>query len=267
MGIADAPVWLSGLVMAIAFGIALEAGYRLHVWAIRGREDEKTSEGAGHIISAALGLLGLLIGFTFAMAGERYEARREMVVEESNAISTTYLRDQLFDEPARAQLSALLADYVKVRQSFAAAGVDPRKLDEVDARSAALQGRIWEESGMALRTPAGAPLTTSVLQATTQMFDLAASRRAALDGRVPAHVFLVLTVYALATAGIMGYGLAIRRRRHWIASNGLFVLVALAIALIADLDQPRSGGIRVSQTPLDRAASAILQANKLQPSR
>jgi hypothetical protein len=75
---------------------------------------------------------------------------------------------------------------------------------------------------------------------------------------VPQGVLWALASFALATAAIMGYGLAAGGRRHRVASSGLFVLVALAIALIVDLDQPRSGLITIVQTPLDRAAASIL---------
>ena len=258
MNLADAPIWLSGLLMSVAFLVAVEAGYRLHGWSMQGRVDPDGSEGASHIVGAAIGLLGLLIGFTFAMSAERYEARRHLVVEEANAISTVYLRDQLFAEPERGRLHGLLADYVKTRQGFVAAGVDARRLDAVDAATAQVQARIWTVTGAAVRTPAGAALTTSVLQATTDMFDLAASRRAALDSRVPQGVLLMLAVFAFTTAAILGYGLATKGRRHRVASGGLFVLVALAIALIADLDQPRTGTVQISQTPFDRVADSIL---------
>lgn len=257
MGFADAPVWLAGLIMAIAFPLAMEAGYRLHAVLARGPADGEASSGAGHIVSAALALLGLLIGFTFAMAAERYETRRALVVGEANAIGTTYLRDQLLAEPERGRLLVLLGDYAKVRQSFAAAGVDARRLDDVDARTAEVQARIWAETGAALRAPAAAPFTTSVLQTTNDMFDFAATQRAALDARVPDGVFSMLALFAALAAAIMGYGLAAGRRRHLVASSGLFVMVAMAIALVIDLDQPHAGGIRVSQTPLNRMAASI----------
>jgi hypothetical protein len=263
--LADAPVWLSGLLMAVAFLIAMEIGYRLHLRVMGGREDRDRSEGAGHVVTAALGLLALLIAFTFEMSSQRYELRRQLVVEEANAITVNYLRDQLFDEPARGQLSAVMVDYAKDRADFGDQGVDTKTLDAADARDAVFQQRIWQETALALRARAAAPLTTSVLEATNSMIDAAASRRAALEARVPERVFAELVLYAFATAVIMGYTLAVGRRRHRVASTVLFILVALAISLIADLDQPRTGAIIVSQAPIQRAVAAIVAAEAAKP--
>jgi hypothetical protein len=136
MTLADTPVWLSGLIMALIFPLAVEGGFLLHRRLLQRSGEAETGDGAGQIVAAALALLGLLIGFTFAMAADRYETRRQLVVEEANAISTTYLRQQLFDEPARGRLSALTRDYIRARLAFVAAGVDQKRLDAVDARTA-----------------------------------------------------------------------------------------------------------------------------------
>ena len=256
-GFADAPVWLDAVIMAIGFPLAVEAGYRLHGAFLRDRGDEPADPSVGQMVSAALALLGLLIGFTFAMAADRYETRRELVVAEANAIGTTRLRCELFEEPERGRLLGLLKDYIVARQAFPRAGTDPGKLDQVDRQTAVIQTAIWRETGAALRQPANTALTTTVLQATNTMFDLTASRRAALDARVPDGVFAVLALFAGLTAAIVGYGLATGRKRHLVVSSGLFVMVALAITLIIDLDQPRGGLITISQASLDRLAAAI----------
>jgi hypothetical protein len=253
------PAGIVGIAMIVAFPLAVEAGYRLHRRLGAGVSRGESPEATGMIVSSSLVLLGLLIGFTFAMSADRFETRRRLVVDEANAISTAWLRQQLFDEPERGRLGLLMRQYVVARQSFAAAGMDTRKLDADDARAAELQTQIWRETAAALRTPAGAPLTVPVLQATNEMFDLAASRRAAWDAQVPRAVVRSLVAYAALTAMIMGYGLAVGGRRYYLASSGLFVLVAVIIALIIDLDQPGSGRILVPQEPLDRIAAQILK--------
>ena len=75
----------------------------------------------GYVVSAVLGLLALMLGFTLAMAVDRYETRRALVLEEANAIGTTYLRAQLFGEPHRARLSKLLVEYNDNRLALALA--------------------------------------------------------------------------------------------------------------------------------------------------
>ena len=251
----DAPVWLIGPVMVIAFPLAVEAGYRFHALS-HAAKSEGDEGGAGYIVSAALALLGLLIGFTFSMSSERYETRRHLVVDEANAISTTWLREQLLDEGSRGDLAPLMRDYVQTRQAFAFSW-SGRALAANEARTQALQQQIWTRTAAALREPAAAPLTTSLLQTTNDMFDLAATRRAARDAKVPAAVLWALIVCAATGALIMGYGLAAGGRRHLVASSGLFALIALSITLIVDLDQPRQGSIQVSTAPMDRVAADI----------
>jgi purine-cytosine permease-like protein len=92
------------------------------------------------------------------------------------------------------------------------------------------------------------------------MFDLPSARRAALDAQVPPPVLWTVIVVAVIAAILTGYGLAAGRHRHRLASSVLFVAVALTITLIVELDEPRSGLIRVPQTPFDRTADAILSA-------
>src|SRR3954468_6879483 len=93
------PIWLMTLVIAVVLLGAGEMGYRV---ARRRGDAEKSDE--GHVLSAMLALLGLLVGFTFSIAVTRHELRRSLVVEEANAIGTEYLRAQLVPEPFGARL-------------------------------------------------------------------------------------------------------------------------------------------------------------------
>jgi hypothetical protein len=243
--------------LAVALPLMAEAG-RFVRRRQREHDGELEKDDAGGFGSSALALLGLLIAFTFAMASERFETRRQLVVAEANAISTAYLRSQLFDEPFKSRLGAAYADYVRARPAFVAAGHDKARLDAADAQLAAIQARIWADSGAAIRTPTGQPLTVSVLVATNEMFDLAASQRAALDARVPLGVRLALMVFALVTAGIVGWTLEGKWPSRPLAPMALFLMVACAIGLIADLDQPRGGLITVPQAPMEAVARQVL---------
>jgi hypothetical protein len=256
MRFADWPILLA-LILAVALPLIAEAGRRLRRRRLADDAALET-EDAGQFASSALALLGLLIAFTFSMASERFETRRQLVVSEANAISTAYLRSQLFDEPARSRLGAAYADYVRARPAFVAAGFDQARLDAADVQLASVQARIWSETGAAIRTPSGQPLTVGVLIATNEMFDLAASQRAALNARVPFGVRLSLVVFALLTAGIVGWSLEGRWPRSPLAPLALFTMVACAIGLIADLDQPRGGLITVPQAPMEAVARQVL---------
>jgi hypothetical protein len=258
--ISAVPSWAIAIILAVVFVLSVEAGWRLYTVRRRDHDDNGVTVGAGYIVSASLGLLSLLLGFTLAMSLDRFEARRNLVVDEAGAISTAWLRDQLFDQPFREQLDALLRDYVRERRTLASVGMSQTALDAADQRAGALQQRIWQETIAALRAPGASVLITPVLQATNEMFDLPAARRAALDAEVPPPILWTLVLVAVIAAAITGYGLAAGRHRHLVTSSGFFVAAALTITLIIELDQPRGGLIIVPQTPIDRVADTILNA-------
>jgi hypothetical protein len=259
--------WLGTLAIAAVlttlFALSLGIGWRLMRRRDRGASDgasDGASTGAGYIVGSTLGLMSLLIGFTLALSLDRYEVRRRLVGEEASAIQTAWLRDSLLDQPYRSQLDGLLRAYIRGRRLLPLAGLDPAALDAQDRRSEAMQQRIWQVTAQALSTPNDARMTTVVLQATNAMFDAPSARRAALDAQVPSPVLAALVIVATIAAAITGYGLAAGGHRHRIASLGLFMVAALIIALIIELDEPESGFIRVSQAPFDRVADAILSA-------
>jgi hypothetical protein len=255
--------WLGTLAIATVltalFALSLGLGWRL-MRRLDGGADEGASTGAGYLVGATLGLMSLLIGFTLALSLDRYEVRRRLVGEEASAIQTAWLRDSLLDQPYRSQLDSLLRAYIRERRLLPLAGLDPAALDAQDRRSESMQQRIWQVTAQALSTPNDARMTTVVLQATNAMFDAPGARRAALDAQVPAPVLAALVIVGVIAAAITGYGLAAGGHRHRIASLGLFVVAALIITLIIELDEPESGFIRVSQAPFDRVADAILSA-------
>ena len=106
-----------GLVLVIIFPLAVEIGFRLELLLARRRSEPLHVEGGGYTVSAIIGLLGLLIGFTFALASERFDTRRSLVVDEANAVSTTWLRQQMLEDPWRSRLVIRSGGSTRVRSS------------------------------------------------------------------------------------------------------------------------------------------------------
>lgn len=255
-------LWLASAGLALALPLAVEAGYRLHRWSSRSAKPP-ANDGWAPLLAGAVTLLALLLGFTVAMATDRYETRRRLVIDEANAISTTYLRARAFEGPSGAVLRAAILRYADGRRRAYLAGDDPRKIASVERAADLQRNQIWAATLAALRQPEGAAMTTVTLQATNDMFDIAASRQATLEARVPPPILLSLVVYAIVTAGLSGYGLGAYGVRHGVASTLLFLMVAVLIALVMDLDRARSGGIRVSQSALERVAVSIAAAERV----
>ena len=247
---------LTWIGYSVALILVVEAGYRGFAW-YRRRREIAGEEDTSFVVSAALTLLALLVAFTFGMAHSNYELRRDLVTEEATAISTTHLRHQLLDDPHRAELNALMADYVRVRMSFSTDRADPAALQETRLQTARLQTAIWKVTDSALETPSGQRVSVPLLNATNEMFDDAERRYAAFDAKIPERILQSLHAFALGSALLVGLSLAASGSRHFVVTSGLFILVGLALSLVSDMDNGASGRIVTSQAPMERVAEAI----------
>jgi hypothetical protein len=252
-----APLGLIWPTLSVVLLLAMALGYAAGRITPRRPREGGSLDGIGFLLSAALALLGLLIAFTFSMAATRFETRRDAVLHEANAVGTAYLRYQLLDEPGRGAISRDLLAWLEARQAFFAAGADPSAIERAEAQTGEVSARIWTELTGWTRAHPGNTANIPLLQATNEMFDLAASDRAHREARVPITILRAIMIYAVIAAVLLGQSLAVQKSRHPLAAATLFVLVALAIALILDLDRPATGTITVSTAPFDRAAQSI----------
>jgi hypothetical protein len=240
------PLWLLGLLLFLAFSAAREIGHALgERRRARLAPDAGDQAGDDFTLTSVLGLLALLIAFTFSLALQRYDSRRELVISEANALGTTWLRTQLLDEPDRARLQGLLRQYVDLRLEFGQASNESAERSTY-RKAEAMQGQIWGTLMQAVAPYRTTPLAAMLVSTTNESIDLAASRMAAREAHTPARILRVLLIYALISAATIGY----HKGRHRIATAVFFVLLALAATLIMDLDRPASGGIHVSQQPM-----------------
>jgi hypothetical protein len=247
------PIWAIMLGLLLLLAAAWEGGARVHAWAARRRADPEDTGDVGQVLTSVLGLLALLVAFTFGLALDRYETRRSLVVDEANALGTAYLRTSVLDAPDR--LRGLLRAYASERLTY---GLETgRRQAEARGRSERLQAAIWAEANAQLRTYRGSATMTLVLSPLNEAFDLASSRAAALAARIPTTVLVVLLLYAAVSAAVLGYAVGGPTRRNRPASLVMFAVLSLAIGLILDLDRPRGGSIRVPQTAMSDALNAM----------
>lgn len=241
------PLWLLGAVFLAALSLAREAGIVLQRRMGRRERGGQASEEASFIVSASLGLLALLLGFTFSMALNRYDDRRTLVYQEAEAIGTAWLRAGLLETPDGTALQAQLRRYARSRLGLAAAGEDSRAIARAMDRGAALRAEIWRltAAGVApIRTTAQA---AALVDSVNQVIDLATTREQTLRARVPDAVMTMLFAYAAVTALLIGYLLGAGGQPHRALTTLLFILLATAMMLILDLDRPRAGLILIDQ--------------------
>lgn len=252
--LATAPLALIGIVILALLFAGLEIGFRGHSWLQRRAGGEADGKGApDYLLSAMLGLLALLLGFTFAMALNRYESRRDLAVQEANAIGTTWLRAQLVEEPGRERMSRLLRDYVNARLAWS---LDPAPGPDM-AATTRLQQQLWAETGSILRQESSVQLSRALMEAMNVSFDLASARAAGRNAHIPGEILGMLLLCAILSAIMLGYMMAGTARRHRAATTMLLLLVGLVMVMIFDLDRPVGGMIQVSQQPFADLRASI----------
>lgn len=257
--------WLSnlsivgtGIVTLLVLLMAAGAGQLLRrAQERRARRNDSESEPSvaqeGYLLSSALGLLGLLLAFSFGMVLNRYEARRELVTTEANAIGTAYLRAQLLDEPHRSRLSNLLIAYTDNRIKLATAD-DPKAYFAANDR---LLTEIWAAVSAARESALSHGLTTALLMTFNEVIDLDTERKIAWRLRVPTEVLFLLLVFLAVTAGVVGHQVDGPRGKR--AALVLFALLAVSITVITDINRPMAGSARESQEAM-RMLLASLKA-------
>ena len=247
------------IVVAI-FCVVLELAFRLgrhH----RAHSNDSTRSHLTVLQTALLGLLALLLGFNFAMASSRFEARKTLIQDEVTVIGSTYLRAKLLPSDLRGKVSALLKDYVSARIEFMRAGTDEKRLKAASASSRTIEDQLWnlaaaaEAQGEATAAEAQGEATAAmnlVIQSLTDVYNVNEKRRAEQDDHVPATVINLLLVVAIGALGFIAYSYGLgHRRRH--GSTAVFaILIAMVFTITLDLDQPRSGFIRVGEESMLR---------------
>jgi len=240
------PLWaLFAITLALVL-LAIDAGFRLgRRRAVRGALEDQSSVAA--MANASLALVAFLLAFTFGFAAARFDTRRIALLDEVNAIGTTHLRAGTLPEPERAQARALLLEYVEARLE----GVRSGELEAAIRRSEELQKRLWSSAAALAERSPNSIVVGLYLQSLNEMIDLHTKRVSeGMRVRIPAIVWIVLYVVTALAVAEMGYQTGLSGRRRPLSVPAFALAFAAVMYLIADLDRPQSGFIRVSQKPM-----------------
>jgi hypothetical protein len=197
----------------------------------------------GTILATTLTLNGLIIGFTFSMAIGRYEQRKYNEEAEANAIGTEYLRTDLISAADdAAKVRALLKEYVNQRVLFYSAG-DAGEIQQNRSRTSALQGELWTAvRNMAATQPT--PIGALTVAGMNDVLNSQGYTQASWWNRIPTSAWILMAAIAIISHGLVGYG-ARNAGAERLLLMVLPLVVSISFLLIADIDSPRSGIIRV----------------------
>jgi hypothetical protein len=240
--------WVFAIVIAtILLGIS-EAGYRVGLRLFSAHDEARRSQ-IGGVQGAVLGLLGLLLGFTFSMAVNRFETRRDLVLTEANAIGTTWLRADLLPEVHRPAVKELLRRFVDVRVEYQRLSDDPARLAEGLRLSAELENDLWRHASAAAGE-APTPITATFINSLNEMIDTDAARQTAGRNDIPAAVWFLLLVVAGSGCLTSAYGSGAQGARSAFTSAFLPLLITVVIVLIFDLMHTHQGIVSIDQQPM-----------------
>jgi hypothetical protein len=238
---------LIAIVLFVVMLLANEIGFRIGVL-IQNKTDNEIRSQTNAIQAGVLGLLALLLGFTFSMSLQRYDSRSMAVISEANAIGTSILRTELLPEPFRTEEKALLQKYVDLR--IEVGGID---LTEKEARakfnreSAALQHEIWEKAVAAAEIDPRPVTTGFFISSLNDTIDSQGKRNALLQMHVPEVVLFLLFAVFITSGAILGYASGLGGKRPFVATILMTLLIVMIVFIIIDLDRPKRGLIQVSQ--------------------
>jgi hypothetical protein len=242
------PIPIAAVVILIAavLLLAFEAGFRIGRWWQEKTPDEKEGP-TNMLVGSLLALMAFLLAVTMGMASDRFDSRRALVLDEANAIGTTYLRAGYLPAPYAADSQELLREYVPLRINTA----DRAQLQANFARSTEIQNELWAKAEELARATPDSVVLGLYIDSLNQMIDLHETRVTAIVyARVPETVLILMIILAALTMGMVGYSAGLTRRRSVLTATVLVVVLAAVLTLVVDLDRPREGFLQVSQQPL-----------------
>ena len=245
----DWPIWVLVVSLLALTFVATEVGYRLGR-AQRAEEPERSHTVSNALKASVIGLVALLLGFSYSMTTSRFEVRQRLVLDEANAIGTCYLRGGVLEEPARSRVQAALKRYTDLRLECFKLAVEPGEYQRTtEAMDAALVD-LWSAVEDAVKADRQLAHTSQIIPAANEVIDLAATRAWANRNHMPPAVLLLLAICMVASSGLMGHSSGQVGRRHvglWVNLNLLLLLV---VFVVLDFDRPRRGFIQVNHAPL-----------------
>jgi len=239
------PLWGLFLVIVVLVLFSIDGGYRVGRYR-RSRSEQEKDAPVGAMVGSTLGLLAFMLAFTFGMAASRFDARKSLVLEEANAIGTTYLRAAMLPD-RRDEVRGLLRDYVDARLGAVQSG----DMAEGLRRAEDLQARLWSEATAIGQQHPNSIVAGLFVESLNEVIDLHARRvTAGLRNRIPGTIWVALFTIAVLSLGAMGYHSGLVGTTRSLAVIAVALAFSAVIALVVDLDRPQEGTLTVSQQAL-----------------
>ena len=235
------------VIVAILFVLMLvfnRIGFSIHKRQIA-KNPESASDGLGPVEGSLLGLLALLLSFTFGMSASRYDARMQVIVQEANDIGTAVLRADLYPNSVRTILRNDFKGYVEARIAYYNAGANSSNNAVALKNSTEYSDKIWATVMQESQDKENTLRSQQMIPALNSMIDSVTTVEAARNATVPDSIFWFLFLLIITASLIVGYSSNNKKINHVIVS-GFALMTVLTVFLIMDLDRPRRGIINTN---------------------
>jgi hypothetical protein len=205
-------------------------------------------EGIGPLEGALLGLLALLLSFTFSMSAAKYDTRKQTVSKEANCIGTAILRADLYPDSVRTLLHKGFGSYLQARIAYIEAGIDSKQLEVAMANTNATAKQLWQQAAALSHNPIHETATKLMIPALNEMIDVTTLRDAATSSTVPDSILWLLFLLVLCASFLTGVGQRSSKFNTTILLYGFALMTSMTVFLILDLDRPHRGLITLKQS-------------------
>lgn len=236
--------WIVAVVLLIAMVIFHWIGFATRTAEIK-KHETQSNEGIGSITGSLLGLVALLLAFTFGMSSTRYDNRRAVIIEEANAIGTAVLRADMYPDSIKKLLRTDFKDYLEARIAYFDAGTDITKINLALKNTETISSKIWTRVMVESQKPENIGRSYQMIPALNAMIDIVTTGDAVKNATVPNSVFWLLFLIILFASFTVGYSNIDKQKNH-ILAFAFSVTIVLTVFLILDLDKPRRGIINTN---------------------
>jgi hypothetical protein len=242
------PSWMFAFGLLLLMILANEIGFRLGNTR-HNRESEISRSVSGLLKGSILGLVAFLMAFAFSNTSSRFDSRRQIVLNEANALGTCYLRAGLLQDEQSQNIKSILRGYTEQRMALFERGADSEVKKSILSKMDDLMNQLWTEVELAARADVSLAHMAMIVPAANDVIDMHGTRSWATKGHLQPAVLIVLIACVLISSILIGHSSGQSTVRHlglWISFNLLFAIV---LFVVLDYDRPRQGFIQIDHSP------------------
>jgi hypothetical protein len=219
--------------------------FRTGIWVKSRSKKLKENSALGAVEGSLLGLLALLLGFTFSLSSSRYDHRLSIVTEEANDIGTAILRADLYPDSIRQEFRREFRNYVETRINYFEAGKDLEKVKVAIDSTTAIQNRLWKMASTLGQDKDNFHRSSQMIPALNAMIDITTTRISASLSKVPDLILYLLFLLCFTASFMIGYTQG--ANHDWVFTLIFLLMIGVTIFTILDLDRPRTGVITMDK--------------------